>query len=244
MSVSVRVDHVSMMFNMSSEKVDSIKEYLIRVLKHKISVQPFWALQDISFELEKGDALGVVGLNGSGKSTLLKLISGILKPTSGTVEAYGSIAPLIELGAGFDPELSARENIFLNGAVLGYSREYMAQHYDEILKFAELEDFSDIAIKNFSSGMTARLGFAIATMNVPDILILDEILSVGDYKFQEKSFARMETLIHSGATMLFVSHSTSQIEQLCTKALWLDKGHVRMYGPAQEVCQAYEGAWE
>ena len=244
MSVSVRVDHVSMMFNMSSEKVDSIKEYLIRVLKHKISVQPFWALQDISFELEKGDALGVVGLNGSGKSTLLKLISGILKPTSGTVEAYGSIAPLIELGAGFDPELSARENIFLNGAVLGYSREYMAQHYDEILKFAELEDFADIAIKNFSSGMTARLGFAIATMNVPDILILDEILSVGDYKFQEKSFARMETLIHSGATMLFVSHSTSQIEQLCTKALWLDKGHVRMYGPAQEVCQAYEGAWE
>lgn len=244
MSVSVRVDHVSMMFNMSSEKVDSIKEYLIRVLKHKISVQPFWALQDISFELEKGDALGVVGLNGSGKSTLLKLISGILKPTSGTVEAYGSIAPLIELGAGFDPELSARENIFLNGAVLGYSREYMAQHYDEILKFAELEEFADIAIKNFSSGMTARLGFAIATMNVPDILILDEILSVGDYKFQEKSFARMETLIHSGATMLFVSHSTSQIEKLCTKALWLDKGHVRMYGPAQEVCQAYEGAWE
>ena len=244
MSVSVRVDHVSMMFNMSSEKVDSIKEYLIRVLKHKISVQPFWALQDISFELEKGDALGVVGLNGSGKSTLLKLISGILKPTSGTVETYGSIAPLIELGAGFDPELSARENIFLNGAVLGYSREYMAQHYDEILKFAELEDFADIAIKNFSSGMTARLGFAIATMNVPDILILDEILSVGDYKFQEKSFARTETLIHSGATMLFVSHSTSQIEKLCTKALWLDKGHVRMYGPAQEVCQAYEGAWE
>ena len=211
----------------------------IRVLKHKIAVEPFWALQDVSFELKRGDSLGVIGLNGSGKSTLLKLVSGILKPTKGTVETYGSIAPLIELGAGFDPELSAVENIYLNGAVLGYSHAYMEERVDSILDFAELEEFRNIAIKNFSSGMTARLGFAIATMNVPDILILDEILAVGDYKFQEKSFARTRSLIDSGATLLLVSHSGEQITKLCSKALWLDKGHVKMYGPAEEVCRAY-----
>ena len=232
MSTSIKVDQVSMMFNMSSEKVDNIKEYFIRVLKHKIAVEPFWALQDVSFELKRGDSLGVIGLNGSGKSTLLKLVSGILK-------TYGSIAPLIELGAGFDPELSAVENIYLNGAVLGYSHAYMEERVDSILDFAELEEFRNIAIKNFSSGMTARLGFAIATMNVPDILILDEILAVGDYKFQEKSFARTRSLIDSGATLLLVSHSGEQITKLCSKALWLDKGHVKMYGPAEEVCRAY-----
>ena len=228
MSTSIKVDQVSMMFNMSSEKVDNIKEYFIRVLKHKIAVEPFWALQDVSFELKRGDSLGVIGLNGSGKSTLLKLVSGILKPTKGTVETYGSIAPLIELGAGFDPELSAVENIYLNGAVLGYSHAYMEERVDSILDFAELEEFRNIAIKNFSSGMTARLGFAIATMNVPDILIL-----------QEKSFARTRSLIDSGATLLLVSHSGEQITRLCSKALWLDKGHVKMYGPAEEVCRAY-----
>ena len=232
MSTSIKVDQVSMMFNMSSEKVDNIKEYFIRVLKHKIAVEPFWALQDVSFELKRGDSLGVIGLNGSGKSTLLKLVSGIL-------ETYGSIAPLIELGAGFDPELSAVENIYLNGAVLGYSHAYMEERVDSILDFAELEEFRNIAIKNFSSGMTARLGFAIATMNVPDILILDEILAVGGYKFQEKSFARTRSLIDSGATLLLVSHSGEQITKLCSKALWLDKGHVKMYGPAEEVCRAY-----
>ena len=239
MSTSIKVDQVSMMFNMSSEKVDNIKEYFIRVLKHKIAVEPFWALQDVSFELKRGDSLGVIGPNGSGKSTLLKLVSGILKPTKGTVETYGSIAPLIELGAGFDPELSAVENIYLNGAVLGYSHAYMEERVDSILDFAELEEFRNIAIKNFSSGMTARLGFAIATMNVPDILILDEILAVGDYKFQEKSFARTRSLIDSGATLLLVSHSGEQITKLCAKALWLDKGHVKMYGPAEEVWRAY-----
>ena len=237
MSTSIKVDQVSMMFNMSSEKVDNIKEYFIRVLKHKIAVEPFWALQDVSFELKRGDSLGVIGLNGSGKSTLAKHFNAILLPTGG--KTYGSIAPLIELGAGFDPELSAVENIYLNGAVLGYSHAYMEERVDSILDFAELEEFRNIAIKNFSSGMTARLGFAIATMNVPDILILDEILAVGDYKFQEKSFARTRSLIDSGATLLLVSHSGEQIKRLCSKALWLDKGHVKMYGPAEEVCRAY-----
>lgn len=228
MSTSIKVDQVSMMFNMSSEKVDNIKEYFIRVLKHKIAVEPFWALQDVSFELKRGDSLGVIGLNGSGKSTLLKLVSGILKPTKGTVETYGSIAPLIELGAGFDPELSAVENIYLNGAVLGYSHAYMEERVDSILDFAELEEFRNIAIKNFSSGMTARLGFAIATMNVPDILILDEILAVGDYKFQEKSFARTRSLIDSGATLLLVSHSGEQDYQA------LLQGAVAGQGPCED----------
>ncbi|MFR0858677.1 MAG: ABC transporter ATP-binding protein [Christensenellales bacterium] len=185
MSTSIKVDQVSMMFNMSSEKVDNIKEYFIRVLKHKIAVEPFWALQDVSFELKRGDSLGVIGLNGSGKSTLLKLVSGILKPTKGTVETYGSIAPLIELGAGFDPELSAVENIYLNGAVLGYSHAYMEER-GQHSGFCRAGGIPQHRHQNFSSGMTARLGFAIATMNVPDILILDEILAVGDYKFRRR----------------------------------------------------------
>lgn len=239
MSAVIKVDNVSMMFNLSSEKVDSIKEYLVKMLKKEIHFQKFWALNDISFELEKGDSLGIIGLNGSGKSTLLKIISGILKPTKGKVTTVGSIAPLIELGAGFDANLSARENIYLNGAILGYSREYMNSRFDEIIKFAELEDFVDSAIKNFSSGMVARLGFAIATMNIPDILIIDEILAVGDYKFQQKSFARMQEMINSGATVVFVSHSIEQVKQICKKALWLDHGNVVKFGPSEEVCQEY-----
>ena len=239
MSFSIRVEDASMMFNMSSEKIDSIKEYFVRVIKHKVSFEAFWALKHVSFELQRGESLGVIGLNGSGKSTLLKLVSGILKPTQGSIQTVGSIAPLIELGAGFDPDLSASENIYLNGAVLGYSRAYMKERYDEILRFAELEEFTNIAIKNFSSGMTARLGFAIATMNIPDVLIVDEILSVGDYKFQEKSFARMERMIQSGATLMFVSHSIEQVSKMCSKALWLDKGEVRMLGDAKTVCEAY-----
>ena len=239
MSAVIKVDNVSMMFNLSSEKVDSIKEYLVKMLKKEIHFQKFWALNDISFELEKGDSLGIIGLNGSGKSTLLKIISGILKPTKGKVTTVGSIAPLIELGAGFDANLSARENIYLNGAILGYSREYMNSRFDEIIKFAELEDFVDSAIKNFSSGMVARLGFAIATMNIPDILIIDEILAVGDYKFQQKSFARMQEMINSGATVVFVSHSIEQVKKICKKALWLDHGNVVKFGPSEEVCQEY-----
>ena len=228
-----------MMFNLSSEKIDSIKEYFIKALRHELHFQEFWALKNVSFELEKGDSIGIVGLNGSGKSTLLKIVSGILKPTKGTVETIGSIAPLIELGAGFDANLSARENIYLNGAILGHNRAYMDERFDEIIKFAELQDFVDTAIKNYSSGMVARLGFAIATMNVPDILIIDEILAVGDYKFQEKSFARMKKMIESGATVVFVSHSIEQVKQICKKALWLEHGSVKMLGDAESVCDRY-----
>ncbi len=239
MSAVIKVDNVSMMFNLSSEKIDSIKEYIIKMFKREIHFQKFWALNNVSFELEKGDSLGIIGFNGSGKSTLLKIISGILKPTKGSVTTVGSIAPLIELGAGFDPDLSARENIYLNGAILGYSREYMDKRFDEIIKFAELEDFVDSAIKNFSSGMVARLGFAIATMNIPDILIIDEILAVGDYKFQQKSFKRMQEMINSGATVVFVSHSVEQVKQICKKALWLEHGNVVKFGPSEEICEEY-----
>ena len=235
----IKVNDVSMMFNLSSEKIDSIKEYFIKAVRRELHFQEFWALRDISFTLEKGDSLGIVGLNGSGKSTLLKIVSGILKPTKGTVETYGSSAPLIELGAGFDANLSARENIYLNGAILGYSRAYMSERFDEIIEFAELQDFVDTAVKNYSSGMVARLGFAIATMNVPDILIIDEILAVGDYKFQEKSFARMQEMIASGATVVFVSHSIEQVQKICKKALWLEHGHMRMLGDSDAVCGEY-----
>ena len=235
----IKVNDVSMMFNLSSEKIDSIKEYFIKAVRRELHFQEFWALRDISFTLEKGDSLGIVGLNGSGKSTLLKIVSGILKPTKGTVETCGSIAPLIELGAGFDANLSARENIYLNGAILGYSRAYMSERFDEIIEFAELQDFVDTAVKNYSSGMVARLGFAIATMNVPDILIIDEILAVGDYKFQEKSFARMQEMIASGATVVFVSHSIEQVQKICKKALWLEHVHMRMLGDADAVCGEY-----
>ena len=263
MDAMIRVNDVSMMFNMSSDRIDNIKEYIIRLLKKQLMFQEFWALKHISFELEKGDSLGIVGLNGSGKSTLLKTIAGVLKPTKGSVYTGGAIAPLIELGAGFDDDLSAEENVYLNGAILGYSKEYMDSKYEEIITFAELKDFTqvpfmqehfneivdfaelwdflDMPIKNYSSGMKARLGFAIATMNVPDILILDEVLAVGDYKFQEKSFHRMEEILHSGATVLFVSHSVEQVRKICKKALWLSNGEMKMFGDAEMVCQAYEG---
>ena len=239
MAAMIELDNVSMMFNLSTERVDNIKEYVIRLLKKELFFKEFWALRNISFKIEKGDSLGVVGLNGSGKSTLLKVVAGILKPTTGKVIVRGSVAPLIELGAGFDADLSARENIFLNGAILGYSKEYMEDKFDDIISFAELQDFIDVPIKNFSSGMTARLGFAIATMNIPDVLIVDEVLAVGDYKFQEKSFARMESIIRSGATVMFVSHSVEQVKKMCNKALWLDHGEVKMFGDANEVCEAY-----
>jgi len=235
----IQVNDVSMMFNLSSEKIDSIKEYFIKTVRHELHFQEFWALKKISFSLGKGDSLGIVGLNGSGKSTLLKIIAGILKPTKGTVKTVGSIAPLIELGAGFDANLSARENIYLNGAILGHGREYMDERFDDIIRFAELEDFVDTAIKNYSSGMVARLGFAIATMNIPDILIIDEILAVGDYKFQEKSFQRMKDMIHSGATVVFVSHSVVQVKQICKKALWLEHGKIKAFGEVEAVCSAY-----
>ena len=239
MDTAIKVDGASMLFNLSSEKIDSIKEYFIKIARRELHYQEFWALKDISFSLGEGEALGIIGLNGSGKSTLLKIISGILKPTKGSVETIGSIAPLIELGAGFDADLSARENIYLNGAILGYNREYMEERFDDIIAFSELQDFVDTAIKNYSSGMVARLGFAIATMNIPDILIIDEILAVGDYKFQEKSFQRMQEMIQSGATVVFVSHSIEQVKQICGKALWLERGEMKAFGAAEEICAAY-----
>lgn len=236
----VKAENVSMMFNMSQEKVDNIKEYIIKMMKHELMFHEFWALKNVSFQLEKGDSLGIVGLNGSGKSTLLKLIAGVLKPTEGKVTTMGSIAPLIELGAGFDDDLSAEENILLNGSILGYSKSYMMSRYNDIIKFAELEGFTNTALKNFSSGMKARLGFAIATMNIPDILILDEVLAVGDFKFQEKSFARTKEIIGAGTTVLFVSHSVDQVRNICNKVLWLDHGQVVMFGDTETVCSAYE----
>ena len=240
MNTIIRVDNVSMMFNLSSERIDNIKEYVIRMLQGKLMFKEFWALKNVTFELEKGDSLGVVGLNGSGKSTLLKLIAGVLKPTEGKIYTGGGIAPLIELGAGFDEDLSAEENIYLNGAILGYSKEYMQSRYLDIVEFAELKDFIQIPLKNFSSGMKARLGFAIATMNLPDILILDEVLSVGDYKFQEKSFNRTQEILNSGATVMFVSHSVEQVRKICNKALWLENGSMKMFGDSETVCHAYE----
>lgn len=228
-----------MMFNKSSEKIDSLKEYMIKLVKRQLMFEEFWALQNISFEIKKGEAVGIVGLNGSGKSTLLKTIAKVLKPTKGEVEVVGTIAPLIELGAGFDSNLSARENIFLNGAVLGYNRTQMREKFESIMDFAELWDFVDVPIKNFSSGMVARLGFSIATSNMPDILIVDEILGVGDYKFQRKCEERMSKIIDNGATIVFVSHSIEQVREVCSRAIWLEKGHMLMDGSVDEVCDKY-----
>ncbi|MDU4976458.1 MAG: ABC transporter ATP-binding protein [Hungatella hathewayi] len=228
-----------MMFNKSSEKIDSLKEYMIKLVKRQLMFEEFWALQNISFEIKKGEAVGIVGLNGSGKSTLLKTIAKVLKPTKGEVEVVGTIAPLIELGAGFDSNLSARENIFLNGAVLGYNRMQMREKFESIMDFAELWDFVDVPIKNFSSGMVARLGFSIATSNMPDILIVDEILGVGDYKFQRKCEERMSKIIDNGATIVFVSHSIEQVREVCSRAIWLEKGHMLMDGSVDEVCDKY-----
>ena len=200
----------------------------------------FWALSDVNFEVKKGEVVGFVGSNGAGKSTLLKVIAGVMKPTSGNIEVYGNICPMIELGAGFDMELTARENIFLNGAVMGYSKEFIEAKFDEIVEFSELKDFLDVPVRNFSSGMVARLAFSIATIVDPEILIVDEILSVGDIAFQQKSENKMRSMIGGGTTVLFVSHSVEQIKNLCDRAVWLDHGHVKMIGDAKEVCEAYK----
>ena len=238
-NAAIKVSNLSMMFNKSSEKIDSLKEYVIKLTKHQLMFEEFWALQNISFEIPKGEAVGIVGINGSGKSTLLKTIAKVLKPTKGSVDVSGTIAPLIELGAGFDSNLSARENIFLNGAVLGYNRAQMREKFESIMDFAELWDFVDVPIKNFSSGMVARLGFSIATSNIPDILIVDEILGVGDFKFQKKCEERMGKIIDHGATIVFVSHSIEQVQQVCSRAIWLEKGRLVMDGPVEEVCNKY-----
>ncbi|MEF2767208.1 MAG: ABC transporter ATP-binding protein [Dorea phocaeensis] len=238
----IKVDHVSMKFNLSSEKFDSFKEYVIKSIKGQVSVEAFWALKDVSFQVYKGDSVGLIGLNGSGKSTMLKTIAGVLKPTKGTVTVSGSVAPLIELGAGFDMDLTARENVFLNGALLGYTREEMTRHYDDIVKFSELENFMNVPVKNFSSGMVSRLAFAIATIGVPDILIVDEVLSVGDFRFQEKCENRIQAMMKEGTTILFVSHSIDQVQKICNKIVWLDHGVVKHFGDAEEICNEYRGS--
>lgn len=239
---AVQLQNVEMHFNMSSEKLDSLKEYFIKLVRHELFFKDFVALNQINLTIPKGDVFGIVGLNGSGKSTLLKVISGILKPTVGTVKVNGSIAPLIELGAGFDLELTARENIFLNGAVLGYSKKEMEARFEDIVEFSEMRDFLDAPMKNYSSGMVARIGFAIATMTQPEILIVDEILSVGDFRFQEKCEKRISKMMEGGTTVIIVSHSIDQIERLCKHVLWLEHGNMKMLGNMEEVCEAYKNS--
>ena len=224
----IKVEDVSMKFNLSSEKFDSFKEYVIKRLKKQVKFDEFWALKNVSFEVYKGESLGLIGLNGSGKSTMLKTIAGVLKPTTGKVEVCG-----------FDMDLTARENVFLNGALLGYGREEMEKHYDNIVEFSELQNFMDVPVKNFSSGMVSRLAFAIATIGTPDILIVDEVLSVGDFRFQQKCEERIRKMMEHGTTILFVSHSIAQVESLCEKIVWLEHGHVKRFGDADEICKEY-----
>lgn len=237
---AIIVDHVDMVFNIANEQLNNLKEYFIKLAKRELMFREFKALEDISFTVNKGDVYGIVGTNGSGKSTLLKIVAGVLEPTRGSCTINGSIAPLIELGAGFDFELTARENTYLNGSLLGYSKEFIDDNFEAIVDFAEVQDFVDMPLKNYSSGMVARIAFAIATITVPDILIVDEALSVGDFRFQEKCEQRINDLVKNhGTTLLFVSHSIDQVENLCEKALWIEKGHMRMNGDVHEVCEAY-----
>ena len=239
MGIMVDVDHVTVRFNLANQKVDNLKEYCIRMLKKELLFQEFFAVKDVSFQIRRGEAWGIVGSNGSGKSTILKAVSGILKPWKGSITVNGSIAPLIELGAGFDGNLTARENIFLNGCILGHSEKYMKEHFDEIVEFAGLEKFLDSPIKNYSSGMKARLGFAVATSVKPDLLIVDEILSVGDFRFRKKCEQRIQEMLDRGTTLLYVSHTMPEVLRICQKAMWMDKGVIRMSGSAEEVCDAY-----
>ena len=240
----ITVNNVTMKFNLGIEKDKTFKSVFIDAFskkkrKHK---EYFNALTDVSFHVEKGEVIGIIGSNGAGKSTLLKVISGVMKPTEGSVEVNGAISPMIELGAGMDGELTARENIFLNGAVMGYSREFLESKFDEIVEFSELKDFLDVPVKNFSSGMTAKLAFSVATIVDPEILIVDEILSVGDIKFQEKSKQKMLSMINGGTTVLYVSHMLKSIEELCDRVVWLEHGKVIEIGETKEVCKHYYDA--
>ena len=236
--VALKVDDVSM--NLSKEKVDKFKDYVIKMIKRELRYNEFWALQNVSFTINQGDRVGILGLNGAGKSTLLKVIAGVFKPTSGTVTKNGKIAPLLELGAGFESQYTGAENIYLYGAVLGYTKEFIDQKFDEIVKFSELQKFINVPVKNYSSGMRSRLGFAIATAVEPEILILDEVLSVGDAKFKKKSEKKVMNMFDSGVTVLFVSHSLAQVKRLCNKAMILDKGKLIAYGDIEEIAAQYE----
>ena len=237
----IRIKNVSMKFNMDIEKDFSIKQAFINFFtkKKKKKTEYFWALKNVTFSINKGDVVGLIGSNGAGKSTLLKVVSGVMKPTSGKVEVDGVISPMIELGAGFDMNLTARENIYLNGAILGYSKKFLDSKFDEIVEFSELKDFLDVPVKNFSSGMTAKLAFSIATIVDPEILIVDEILSVGDLRFQEKSKNKMMEMIKGGTTVLYVSHSLESIKELCNKVIWLNHGQIVKMGDTKEICDEY-----
>lgn len=235
----IKVDNVSMRFFISHDKILSLKEYLTKRIKGQLKYEEFWALKNVSFEVKKGEVLGIIGKNGSGKSTLLKIISGILSPTEGTITCRGNIVPMLELGSGFDHELTGRENILLNGAILGYSKDFLEEKYREIVEFSELGRFIDVPLRNYSSGMLMRLAFSIATVVNPEILIVDEILAVGDSEFQEKSKMRMLELMSGGTTVIFVSHIMQQVRELCNRVVWLDEGCVRMIGNTDEVCDQY-----
>ena len=238
----VQVNDVSMRFNLAQEKTETLKEYVVKLLKGKLMFNEFYALKHVSFQVNRGEAVALIGRNGSGKSTMLKVIAGVMYPSQGSCQVNGNIAPMIELGAGFDMDLTARENIFLNGAVLGYDREYMNQHFESIIDFSELRDFIDVPVKNFSSGMVARLGFAIATEVKADLLVVDEVLAVGDFMFQQKCMQRLEGMLADGTTLLFVSHDSAAVRRLCSRAIWLDHGNKRADGPSDEVCTLYEEA--
>ena len=238
-NIAISVQNVSMMFNLSKNRTTSLKEYVVNAFKKQLFYEEFWALRDVSFTVNKGEVFGVMGFNGAGKSTLLKIISRVFKPTAGTVMINGELAPLLELGAGFDTECSAKDNVYMNGAMLGYPHKYMAERYEEIMDFAELWEFEDVAIKNYSSGMMGRLGFAIATSVQPDILVVDEILGVGDYKFMEKCEQRINNMIGKGITVLLVSHNINTIKEMCSRAILLDKGKVVSIGSVDEVCAIY-----
>lgn len=236
----IKIDHVDMIFNMANQQLNNLKEYAVAAFKRELFFKEFKALDDISLTIYPGDVYGIVGTNGSGKSTLLKIVAGVLEPSHGICVINGTIAPLIELGAGFDPDLTARENVYLNGALLGYSKEFVNEHMDEIIDFADVRDFIDIPIKNYSSGMIARIAFSIATATIPDILVVDEALSVGDFLFQKKCEERIADLVNNhGTTLLFVSHSIEQVERVCKKAVWIEKGHLIMQGDVKDVCSEY-----
>ena len=237
----IKAENISMRYLMNTDRIQSMKEYVVKFLKREIKYKEFWALKDVSFDVRKGEVMGIIGHHGAGKSTLLKVISGILKPTEGSLQVNGTIVPMLELGSGFDFELSGRENIFLNGAILGYSEKFLQDKYDEIVAFSELGEFIEAPLRSYSSGMVMRLAFSIATVVNPDILIVDEILAVGDAAFQEKSKKRMLELMGGGTTVLFVSHSLEQIREMCDRVLWLDHGRMRLCGDAQSVCDAYQG---
>lgn len=248
-NIMIKADHVSMRFNMGIEKGFSLKQGFVNLLdprkwreskaRRAQAKNVFWALSDVNFEIRGGEVVGLIGSNGAGKSTLLKIVAGVLKPTKGKMEAHGNICPMIELGAGFDMELTARENIYLNGAVMGYSKAFLESKFDEIVEFSELQDFLEVPVRNFSSGMIARLAFSIATVVDPEILIVDEILAVGDLAFQTKSEEKMLSMITGGTTVLYVSHSIASVVKLCDRVIWLDHGQIREIGPAEEICRHY-----